>query len=200
MQPTTQPQRRPNNNQVHRTTSGGGKSQNPKRGMGERRQSSRGGKSQQQQPPLSLENVEPLKPSENRWVRPTGDNDELTAASRYYRGQLNKLTVEKFDIITEEILKHDIKSADILRELINLIFDKATDEANFSSMYAELCHKVQAITPTFENNFNFKRALLNKCQEEFERNDDVRFFLSIIFLFWETKKNKLKFSLVHDSE
>ena len=110
-----------------------------------------------------------MTPSENRWQRPGKEVDEVLQASRFYRGQLNKLTVEKFEIITKEIVTFEIKSPEILKELISLIFDKATDEAHFSSMYAELCARVQQITPNFENNFTFRRALLNKCQEEFEK-------------------------------
>ena len=149
-------------------TSGKGVS-HKKGGAIDRRQSSRGqgGKPQQ---PISTEPVEPLKVSENRWIRPADDeSDEVPRASRAYRGLLNKLTLEKFDIISAEILQYPMTSKEVLLELINLVFDKATDEAHFSSMYAQLCEKIQGVVPNFEDKtVTFRKILLTKCQKEFE--------------------------------
>ncbi|KAJ0960371.1 hypothetical protein J5N97_001821 [Dioscorea zingiberensis] len=54
------------------------------------------------------------------------------------------------------------------------IFDKALMEPTFCEMYADFCYHLSAELPDFsENNekITFKRLLLNKCQEEFERGE-----------------------------
>lgn len=61
-----------------------------------------------------------------------------------------------------------------MKGIIKLVFDKATSEPKFCAMYAELCRKLAENTPTFAAESeggkptNFKRLLLNQCQEEFE--------------------------------
>jgi len=118
----------------------------------------------------------------------SGEEARIDANFRRYRGLLNKLTVEKFDIITAEILQIKIDSVLLLRGLIHLIFDKATDEPQFAFMYARLCERVQKECPVFEEKLTFRRLLLNKCQEEFEKkpDEDVSFSPSL------PKKNKRK--------
>ncbi|KAJ7961870.1 Eukaryotic translation initiation factor 4G [Quillaja saponaria] len=54
------------------------------------------------------------------------------------------------------------------------IFDRAVMEPNFCEMYAGLCFHLAWELPDFsEDNekITFKRLLLNKCQEEFERGE-----------------------------
>ncbi|GFY90377.1 eukaryotic translation initiation factor 4G [Actinidia rufa] len=54
------------------------------------------------------------------------------------------------------------------------IFDKALMEPTFCEMYANLCYRLARELPDFsEDNkkITFKRVLLNKCQEEFERGE-----------------------------
>ncbi len=67
------------------------------------------------------------------------------------------------------------------------IFDKALFEPHFSELYSQLCHTLQKRLPEFDDpteqpldeeggevkrrKLNFRRLLLNKCQEEFEKGD-----------------------------
>lgn len=91
---------------------------------------------------------------------------------RKVRGILNKLTPEKFDKLSLELLNIGIDSKHILKGIILLIFDKALDEPKYSKLYAQLCHRLCEDAPNFEapssKITSFKRLLLNKCQDEFE--------------------------------
>jgi translation initiation factor 4G len=60
-------------------------------------------------------------------------------------------------------------------DAVGLVFDKALSEPNFSRMYAELCVELNKFTPKWADvdekkpPYYFRRNLLNKCQEEFEK-------------------------------
>lgn len=117
--------------------------------------------------------------SASRWVPPStlrrdgpGHDERTDFTFRRVRGILNKLTPEKFDKLSLELLNVGIESQVILRGIILLIFEKALDEPKYSSMYAQLCHQLCEDAPNFEqtssNITTFRRLLLNKCQDEFE--------------------------------
>uniref|UniRef100_A0A7S1PBX2 MIF4G domain-containing protein n=1 Tax=Vitrella brassicaformis TaxID=1169539 RepID=A0A7S1PBX2_9ALVE len=59
---------------------------------------------------------------------------------------------------------------------------KAVSEPNFSEMYADLCQILRWRSPEFphekEKGKTFYRALLNKCQEEFEKLPETKMTLS----------------------
>ncbi|TPX33893.1 hypothetical protein SmJEL517_g03316 [Synchytrium microbalum] len=143
------------------------------------RQPSRGG------PPP--EPIVPLNRSDNAWVphnlpvpgakRP-GEADvdpELAKILRKVKSLLNKLTLERFDSLAIQVRDVGITNRDILEGVIELIFDKALDEPNFGAMYAQLCNKLHQELPERQpwmsndpRNSEFRRALLNKCQREFQ--------------------------------
>lgn len=89
------------------------------------------------------------------------------------RGILNKLTPEKFQKLTDDLLKIDLNSAVILNGVIYLIFEKALDEPKYSSMYAQLCKRLSKEAPNFEpagaQNCTFLRLLLNVSRDKFEK-------------------------------
>jgi translation initiation factor 4G len=91
---------------------------------------------------------------------------------RRVRGTLNRLTPEKFDKLSLELLNVGIDSQVVLKGIILLIFEKALDEPKYSRLYAQLCNRLCEDAPNFESNNStistFKRLLLNKCQDEFE--------------------------------
>jgi len=107
---------------------------------------------------------------------------------RKVKGLLNKLTMERFDSISDQIIAWANKSerekdGRTLIQVIKLVFEKATDEATFSEMYARLCRKMmEQISPKvqddgikntegrpFAGGQLFRKYLLNRCQEDFER-------------------------------
>ncbi len=51
---------------------------------------------------------------------------------------LNKLTVELFEPLTEQLTQVQITSENVLRGIIILLFDKALDEPKFCALYAQV--------------------------------------------------------------
>ena len=72
---------------------------------------------------------------------------------RLVKGPLNELMMEKFDSISDQIIEWANKSENekdgrTLIQVIKLVFEKATDEATWSGMYARLCMKMmERISP-----------------------------------------------------
>ncbi|KAK9476502.1 hypothetical protein V1514DRAFT_322015 [Lipomyces japonicus] len=143
------------------------------------------------------EKFEPLVVSANRW-KPRKKEESTTEVAedgtivlppdvvqRKVNGLLNKMTVEKFDKISDQILdivkqaKHETDGR-TLRQVIALTFEKATDEAHWSNMYARFCQKVQnslgddiyeeGVVKNGElvrGGALFRKYLLSRCQEQF---------------------------------
>lgn len=92
------------------------------------------------------------------------------------RGILNKLTPEKFQKLSDDLLGLQLDSDKVLKGVILLIFEKALDEPKYSSMYAQLCKRLSEEAPNFEPPglpCTFKLLLLNKCRTEFENRAQV---------------------------
>lgn len=113
---------------------------------------------------------------------------EPDMVQRKVKAALNKMTPEKFEKIADQILAIAAQSKDeadgrTLRQVIQLTFEKATDEAHWASMYAKFCKRMlETMSPDIKDesildkNGNivsggnlFRKYLLNRCQEEFER-------------------------------
>nr|KJB22271.1 hypothetical protein B456_004G038100 [Gossypium raimondii] len=95
--------------------------------------------------------------------------DEETLKQRQLKAILNKLTPQNFEKLFEQVKAVNIDNAVTLTGVILQIFDKALMEPK---MYANFCYHLAGELPEFsEGNekITFKRLLLNKCQEEFER-------------------------------
>ncbi|XP_065582047.1 eukaryotic translation initiation factor 4 gamma 2-like isoform X1 [Artemia franciscana] len=113
-----------------------------------------------------------------RWIPPSvikrdalHHDDKRDLTFRKVRGILNKLTPERFEKLSEDLLSLGLNSEVILKGVILLIFDKALDEPKYSSMYARLCKKLQERAPNFEtpnSPSTFCKLLLNCCRAEFE--------------------------------
>lgn len=113
---------------------------------------------------------------------------EPDVVQRKVKSALNKMTPEKFDRISDQILeiaaqsKHE-SDGRTLRQVIQLTFEKATDEAHWAPMYAAFCRRMlESMSNDIrdegikDKNGNivtggnlFRKYLLNRCQEEFER-------------------------------
>ncbi|XP_076449980.1 eukaryotic translation initiation factor 4 gamma 2-like [Babylonia areolata] len=115
----------------------------------------------------------------SRWVPPSvlrrdagSPTERHDKIFRRVRGILNKLTPEKFDKLSLELLNVGIDTPVILKGIILLVFEKALEEPKYSRLYAQLCHRLCEDVPNFEpassSSSSFRRLLLNKCQDEFE--------------------------------
>ncbi|ESO83290.1 hypothetical protein LOTGIDRAFT_133686 [Lottia gigantea] len=118
-------------------------------------------------------------PNKSRWIPPSSlrrdakyGEEKYDQIFRRVRGILNKLSPEKFDKLSLELLNVGIDSQVILKGIILLIFEKALEEVKYSTLYAQLCQRLCDDAPNFEppdsNITTFRRLLLNKCQDEFE--------------------------------
>ena len=106
---------------------------------------------------------------------------------RAFKSILNKLTPQNFEKLLEQILAEGIDEARTLIGLIAQLFDKALTEPTFAELYATMCQhlsnrflaeSIEFVDPDCDPEaeggprmINFKRVLLNKCQEEFEKGD-----------------------------
>ena len=128
--------------------------------------------------------IAPLQRSEN------GFDPSKNRAQTHYdaimkeaRSVLNKLTMTNFPKLSDQLAHMEIQDTEELRGLVSIIFDKALEEGHFCTMYAQLCNDIKDRMPEFQDEADpalgetkvrkvtFKRCLLNKCQEEFERAD-----------------------------
>ncbi|KAI9126074.1 hypothetical protein K1719_003492 [Acacia pycnantha] len=121
-----------------------------------------------------------LVKAEVPWSARRGSLSEKDRVLKTVKGILNKLTPEKFDLLKGQLIDAGITSADILKDVIWLIFDKAVLEPTFCPMYALLCSDLNEKLPPFPSEepggkeITFKRVLLNNCQEAFEGADKLR--------------------------
>ncbi|KAK0486264.1 armadillo-type protein [Armillaria novae-zelandiae] len=138
-----------------------------------------------------LEPVIPLLQSANRWDRRLfdfSDPDSPEVLARKVKGLLNRLTMEKFDSISDQIIawanksekEHDGRT---LNQVIGLVFESAVDQATWSEMYARLCRKMmKRISPKVQDDGIknaegkpiagsqlFRKYLLNRCKDNFAR-------------------------------
>eukprot|EP00747_Dinoflagellata_sp_TGD_P025843 gnl/TRDRNA2_/TRDRNA2_131522_c0_seq2.p1 gnl/TRDRNA2_/TRDRNA2_131522_c0~~gnl/TRDRNA2_/TRDRNA2_131522_c0_seq2.p1 ORF type:complete len:859 (-),score=244.41 gnl/TRDRNA2_/TRDRNA2_131522_c0_seq2:168-2390(-) len=117
--------------------------------------------------------------SSNSWLaqqaRSKDQHDEDEKVERACRSILNKLTVEKFDSLYEQLGSScGIRSPNHLALLMREIFEKATVQHHFIPMYADLCVRLEkdprlasAMGPEGGPS-SFRHLLLNQCQSSFE--------------------------------
>ncbi|KAK0459137.1 armadillo-type protein [Desarmillaria tabescens] len=137
-----------------------------------------------------LESVTPSQQSANRWHRrmlSSNNSDSPDVVDRKVKDLLNKLTMENFDSISDQIIAWANKSEKekdgrTLVQVIRLVFEGAADEAT-SEVYARLCRKtMEQISAKVQDDGIknsegkpivggqlFRKYLLNRCQEDFER-------------------------------
>merc|ERR1719502_1590003 len=100
---------------------------------------------------------------------------------RTTKALLNKFAPEKFEKLVGQFLDLEIHSRTDMIAVIDLVFDKALYEPIFGEMYSNLCVRCAERFPEFPDEMNpdakphtFKRLLLNKCQEEFEKENSLQ--------------------------
>jgi hypothetical protein len=148
-------------------------------------------------PRVNAEPVKPLITTKNRWTPRRClriNKNSLEYTDRQVKSLLNKLTLEKFDAISTQILEwanHSVNETDArtLFHVTVLVFKSATDDILLSEMYACLCRfLMERISPHVRhdsicNNKDgkpiaggnlFRNYLLNRCQDDFERGWSVK--------------------------
>jgi len=104
------------------------------------------------------------------------DDPEEEKAQKALKSTLNKITPQNFEKITAQIIEKikEREKAKTLSGFIDQIFDKALTETTFAELYAKLVASLntpfeKALTDDDGAPVQFRRTLLNKCQEEFQR-------------------------------
>jgi translation initiation factor 4G len=172
------------------------------RGKGSRRGPNKNEQQEAKAMPLTAgQAVKDLERSQTGWKPTSLTSTQPQQASghmapdmvqRKVKAALNKMTPEKFDKISDQILEIAAQSKDesdgrTLRQVIQLTFEKACDESHWSSMYAKFCSRMLATMSTDIKDENvrdkhgnpvvggalFRKYLLNRCQEEFERGWEI---------------------------
>ncbi|KAL5512630.1 hypothetical protein ACEPAG_3283 [Sanghuangporus baumii] len=114
--------------------------------------------------------------------------DSPEVVDKKVRALLNKLTMEKFESISNQIIAWANKSENekdgcTLIQVVRLILEKAKDEADSNEIYSRLCRKMmEQISPNVQDDsicnaegkpvtsgLLFRKYVLNHCQEDFER-------------------------------
>jgi len=112
--------------------------------------------------------------AQQRARRRGASQEEDAEIARSLKCLLNKLTLEKFQDLSAQIVRVPMRTAAHVEVLITEVFEKAVTQHHFIDMYADLCtllHEHFAASPVGSDpKFNFKKLLLNECQSSFERN------------------------------
>ncbi len=133
---------------------------------------------------LSIQEKVELNKAENAWKpgvkkgpgggpETNGDlEDAMEVLRKKARAILNKLTPQKFDKLVEDFDKLPIDTEEKLKSCMQLVFEKAVDEPGFSVAYARMCEVLQKkqVTTASGQPMNFRKLLITKCQQEFERD------------------------------
>jgi hypothetical protein len=121
---------------------------------------------------------EALVSSENSWAlqQQALKQEADSKVVREMKSILNKLTIEKFDKLYQKLLECGIETQDHIEKLMGEVFDKATTQHHFISMYTDLCIKLNGwvvdrgiVGEDEKTPVSFKRILLNQCQDSFEK-------------------------------
>ncbi|XP_037644080.1 eukaryotic translation initiation factor 4 gamma 1-like [Sebastes umbrosus] len=92
------------------------------------------------------------------------------------RSILNKLTPQKFQELMRQVMDMTIDTEERLKGAVDLIFEKAISEPNFSVAYANMCRCLMGLKVLTSDKpgvfVNFRKLLLNRCQKEFEKDQD----------------------------
>ncbi|XP_030599863.1 eukaryotic translation initiation factor 4 gamma 1 [Archocentrus centrarchus] len=92
------------------------------------------------------------------------------------RSILNKLTPQKFQQLMKQVTELTIDTEERLKGVIDLTFEKAISEPDFSVAYANMCRCLMGLRVEIPDKpgatVNFRKLLLNRCQKEFEKDKD----------------------------
>jgi len=110
---------------------------------------------------------------QQRLRRAERDENSPEDIARKAKSLLNKLTQERFEPLCQQILDLPVRTAEQLAALVAEIFDKATTEKGFLTLYTELCARLDAHLAAEGSCVGgkvFRKALVTECQASFERN------------------------------
>ena len=98
--------------------------------------------------------------------------DPIKILEQNFQAILNKLTPQNFDKLVAEFKMLKIDTVPKLEACVELIFEKAVDEHEFSQSYARMCEVLSGkkVTNDGQKPMNFQRMMITRCQKEFEKD------------------------------
>jgi hypothetical protein len=102
-----------------------------------------------------------------------GQDDISLDVGRKARALLNKLTEERFESLCAQILALPFSTSAELATIAEEIFEKATTQNGFRSLYSELCLRIDAHLSKETSEIGgkaFRKELAKECQTSFERH------------------------------
>jgi len=113
--------------------------------------------------------------AQQRIRRSTDGGEQVSAAdiARMSRAILNKLTHERFESLCGKILTLPLSTPEHLAALVKEIFERATTQDGFRSLYTELCVRIDthfAERSGVIGGKTFRKVLVTECQATFERS------------------------------
>ncbi|XP_066919987.1 uncharacterized protein [Clytia hemisphaerica] len=130
--------------------------------------------------PENLEQYE-LRRTCNPWKRCritdaqlSKDELEMKNLERNVRAIVNKLTPQKFKELVDQLANLRVDTVPKFEIEVDIIYETAINIPLYSEAYANMCRvltdSLKSI-PGDKSNTNFRKILLNKCQEELEKDD-----------------------------
>lgn len=121
-----------------------------------------------------------LPSSSTSWSAPrAGVSSSLSddaSVERALRSILNKLTIEKFDTLYEQLATCGISTPEHIEILMREVFEKATEQHHFIGMYADLCVRLKAdprlaatMGAAVGEPTSFSHLLWHQCKVAFEQ-------------------------------
>eukprot|EP00484_Ammonia_sp_Unknown_P010283 CAMPEP_0197072268 /NCGR_PEP_ID=MMETSP1384-20130603/210010_1 /TAXON_ID=29189 /ORGANISM="Ammonia sp." /LENGTH=970 /DNA_ID=CAMNT_0042511085 /DNA_START=86 /DNA_END=2995 /DNA_ORIENTATION=- len=121
--------------------------------------------------------------SRSAWGRARKQQDPMTRLTAQITIRLNKITLDNFDNLSEQIMKifeEEIRNTEQLTKLVTLIFEKTVQEHVYGPLYAKLCVALSSKNKSFEEiafvngkketkEVDFKNVLVKVCQTEFQK-------------------------------
>ncbi|KAK1784367.1 hypothetical protein P4O66_018177, partial [Electrophorus voltai] len=97
-----------------------------------------------------------------------------------YPPEKSELPPQMFNQLMKQVMDLTIDTEERLKDVVDLVFEKAIDEPSFSMAYGNMCSCLAMLKVPMANKptstVSFQKLLLNRCQKEFEKdkvNDDV---------------------------
>lgn len=117
-------------------------------------------------PPLAPTTTSSVAQRQHRMV--DGASPGAADVAKTIRSSLNKLTVEKFEVLLAKLTSCGIQTPQHVEILVHEILNKATAQHHFVSMYADLCMRLEKELSS-DVGESFKKILLGKCQVSFQQ-------------------------------
>ena len=115
--------------------------------------------------------VEPLKKTENAWKKKE-TKDEIEKLKIDLTKILNKLSMDNFSKLSEQISELVVDTQDKLKLVVEIMYNKPLIQSIYGEMYANLFKKLED-NWKIDESCNLKKELLNYCQMKYLEGEKI---------------------------